>query len=229
MRYWTYAEALSKIQKEMDMQEEDSESFVKDTEWMEYFNDAIDETEQEIMKLYQWYLKSYATANLVSGTADIDMPSDIYANKIIHIDYDNGTRRYQIHRAKVEEIAELQSYTGTDPIYKYGIQFTTVASGPKIVLYPTPQANETAPIKIHYIRNANRMTGNSDIFDIPEAMGFIFAHVKVRVAGKEMSPMLPNYMAELERHRGLLRSTLDNMTLDNSDLPIPTDFYEEMS
>lgn len=89
---------------------------------------------------------------------------------------------------------------------------------------------EVAPFRmtLWYIRNALRVSDDSDLVDIPEFVNFLMQHVKVRVYEKEGHPNLEKAVADLERERKLMVSTLTQMVPDNNDLiPMDMSHYED--
>lgn len=225
MKIWTFGEAKEVVQRELDMQ---SETFIDDDEWLDYFNDAIDEAEQEIMNLHQEYLKKSDTVSLVNGTASYAMPEDIYAHKILYLHYEYNNESYQIQRVKHSEIAGQNTITSSrNQNLKYDIVNEDPTTGAVIKFYPTPDATEPGAVVRHYIRNANRLEDDNSVIDLPEAMGFIFAFVKVRAAAKETHPGLPHFITDLDRKRDKMKETLDNMTEDQPEIDVDFGFYED--
>lgn len=226
MKIWTFNEAKVKIQKDMDLEEE---TFIDDPdEYYGYFNEAIDEAEAEILKLYQYYFKTEIDITWVDGTARYSLPADIYGNKILYIQYERDqTRRYQIVRIRNNEIADVADDAGYNNYYYFDIQNTDAATGVEIIFYPTPRESGSY-VKMYYLRNANRVDATDSKIDIPEFINFIFAYVKVRIAEKETSPLLNNYLQGLERQRMLMKQTLDNMIPDELEVIDPDlSFYQE--
>lgn len=225
MRVWTYAEALAKVERDMDMQEE---TFIDGQEFVDLFNEAIDDAEAEIKKANSKYFKRKYLVPIVEGTARYSMPTDIYANKIIYIQFDDGSRKYRINQLKEKEIAYVQ--TGDD--LRFDIENTDADTGIELVLYPTPDFTSSTSVTMYYIRNANQLPdfGDDDLdsskIDIPEFINFVFAYVKYKVAFKETNPLLANFEAELEKQRASMKETLDNMIPDEDEVIEPdVSFY----
>lgn len=228
MKVYTFLEAYQKIQREMDIEEED---FVDVADLQDFFNEAIDEAEAIILNLREDYFLTSEYITLVSGQADYSLPTDIYANKIRLIYYDDGNKRYPIKRAKLEETAYLDKY-GDSGYYMYTIQNDDAVNGPKIVFHPASTENSSQNAKIWYIRNANRVENSTDRIDIPEFMNFIWAYVKKKIAEKEANPLLAQFMADLEKQEARMRVTLDEMVMDNDqtidpDISFYNDFMDE--
>lgn len=223
MKLWTYGEAASKLSVELDLQEE---KFVGPDELMGIFNDAIDEAEQNVLNLFEDYLLAEKTYTLVNGQDRYEMPDDIYANKIRYLWFNDNSFRYQIKRtrANILPFSDLPS-----AIYSYQIQHRDPVEGITIKL--SPAVTHSGPFMfMQYIRNANRVTDDSSVIDIPEAMNFIFAYVKVRVMTKESNPLLQIAMADLETQRNFLQTTLKSMTVDDDNEIMPDlSFYNDLN
>lgn len=223
MKVWTYGEAANKLSVELDLQEE---KFVSPDELMGIFNDAIDETEQTVLGLFEDYLLAEKTYTLVPGQDRYTMPEDIYANKIRYLWFNDGMYRYQIKRtrANILPFADIANSR-----YSFQIQHRQPSEGITIKL--SPSVTHSGPyMNMQYIRNANRIVDDSSIFDIPEAMNFIFAYVKVRIMTKESNPLLQVALADLEAQRGYLQNTLKSMTVDEDNDIVPDlSFYEDLN
>jgi hypothetical protein len=223
MKLWTYAEASQKIERDLDLQEE---KFITPSELMGIFNDAIDEAEQSVLGLFEDYLLCEKQYVLVPGKDRYSLPDDIYANKIRYLWFNDGRTRYQIKRVRVDTLpfADLPCIA-----YTFQVQHRDPDEGVTIKLYPSV-SDSGAYLNLQYIRNANRITDDSSVIDLPEAMNFIFAYVKARVYAKETNPLLQVAMSDLEAQRGFLQSTLKSMTVDDDNEIIPDmSFYYEMN
>lgn len=223
MKLWTYEEAASKISVELDLQEE---KFVGPDELMGIFNDAIDEAEQNVLNLFEDYLLAEKTYTLIYNQDRYEMPDDIYANKIRYLWFNDGINRYQIKRTR----ANILPFSDIpNSVYSYQIQHRDPVEGITIKL--SPSVTHSGPFMfMQYIRNANRVNDDSSVIDIPEAMNFIFAYVKVRVMTKESNPLLQIAMADLETQRNFLQTTLKSMTVDDDNEIIPDlSFYNDLN
>jgi hypothetical protein len=217
----TWETIRTQIEKELDIQ---AEIFIDDDEIMGYGNQAIDEAEAEIMNMYQGYFKSYYSVPMVSGASEIAMPTDIYANKILYVQYEEGEIKYKVIKIKDHQKVEVN----TDDDYMFDVYTVTAGEGPKFVLYPAARVTTSSYMKMWYIRNANRIISTSSVIDIPEFSSFIINFVKVKCAAKELHPILPQYMADLEKSRQLMKETLDNMIPDDQETIDPDlSFYED--
>lgn len=232
MRYWTLAEIRAKVERESDLEDED---FVRSDELIEYVNEAIDEAEAEIHGLYEDYFLKSETQTVSPGVSQLDLPADIYAHKIRRVLFKEGlapesTSVYTIDRIKdwhkFEEKAVYDTQLTTD-LYKYFITNATPGS-PKMEIMP--KIRETGVVTTWYLRNANRLSADTDICDIPEFINFIFAHVKCKVQEKEGHPGLQESLMKLEAERNRMTGVLANMVPDaDNTIEMDLSAYEEMS
>lgn len=228
MRYWTYLEIKTKIQADLDLEDE---TFVQPTELLAYANEAIDEAEAEIHSSYEDYFLSRTTVTLVNGTEGYALPSTIYANKIRGVIYKNGTQWHMVQRIrdwrKFEEYtSQLVNPDSGSVIYRYIIDNST-AGTPKMVFSPTP-VEAGSYITVWHYRNANRLTLDADICDIPEFVNFVIQYMKVRCYEKELHPNLQMAVAALEQQRQLMKATLANMVPDvDNEIEMDRSHYEE--
>lgn len=229
MTVYTFGDIKTKVQRDLDLFEE---VFVTDAEMLDLCNEAIDEAEAEILGIYESYFLDKEYLALTTGQAEYSLPSGIYATKIRKIIYNNGNLIYTIKRMKnkdmFEERVTLNLYP-SDPRYRY-ILFNSATNGFTLELVPTSQETSAANVEIWYLRNAKKMTTETDEVDIPEAFNFIVQFMKRKLYEKEGHPNLQAAMAEESRQRKLLVDTLTLMTPDD-ELDVERDFtyYEEMS
>jgi hypothetical protein len=228
MRYWTWGEIKAKIEAECDLEDED---FVRSGELLSYANEAIDEAEAEIHGLYEDYFLTRKEINVVSGdkllSINAEMP-DIYADKIRRIIYNSGGNTYAVSRLKdwkkFEQKALAENNTSTD-LYQYMLINTTPGS-PQIMW--TPEIRESGKVMVWYLRNANRLSVDADICDIPEFVNFVIAFLKVKVMGKEGHPGYQDAVMELEKQRAQMTSTLQARVPDaDNELEMDASYYEE--
>jgi len=232
MRYWTWAEIRAKIEAECDLEDED---FVRGPEILSYANEAIDEAEAEIHGLYEdYFLKpvSVAVAQGDTGFAIPDEMPDIYADKIRKIIFtqSGSTTTYPVNRlkdgTKFEQKA-LYDANQTSDLYSYMLINATPGS-PEVRW--TPTIRESGTMEIWYLRNANRLTQDSDICDIPEFVNFVIAYMKVKVFGKEGHPGYADAVTELEKQRQQMTSSLQSRVPDaENELEMDSSYYEDMN
>ncbi len=229
MIYTTYGEIKTKVRGDLGLEQEE---FISDTEMLGYCNSAIDECEAEIHNMYADYFLTYATIDLVASQAQYDLPTNIYANKIRSMIYADGVDVYKIPRYKIAEDLfvklELDRISSTEE-FRYFINNMSATDGMKLEFIPTPLKDETASIKIYYIRNANRMVDNDSICDIPEFIDYIYQFMKVKCYEKESHPNYETSVLMLEKKKGLMNNTLQGMTPDGDDeLGHDDSIYEDM-
>lgn len=216
----TWAEIKAEIQAEYDLSEE---TFVDAAELLQYANSSIEDIEKEIHTIHDKYFHAETSLSLVQGTQEYSMPTDIFANKITGIYYNDGVTKYEIKEIKdLREVIDVDS----DDDYRYKI-INSTAGGVKIKLYPASRET-SSNVVVFYRRRIKLFTQDSDVLDVPEAKEFIKQYVVDKCANKErMTPDAPE-SAALGRKRKALLDSLENMIDDdNTDLHINTDFYEE--
>lgn len=231
MRDWTYTELKNKVVNDLDLA---NETEISAQEWLDYFNEAIDEAEAEIHNAgveAEYFLDS-ATISLVSGTSSYALPSTIYATKIKEMVYNNGTDIFTIHRVRGQnrftQLAEIDTFeSGGSPFYQY-ILTNASGVGPRIRLTPAVQETAANVITLWFIRNAKQLTTGSDVLDIPEFANFIISYVKCRILQKDGDARIEVEAAALSQQRTLMVDTLAEMVPDE-DNTIPPDLshYEE--
>lgn len=232
MEYKTLAQLRSKIERDLDLQDE---LFITSTDITDFINEAIDDVEAVIHNLYEDYFLTKTALALVSGTSDYALPTNIYAGKIRRVVYDNGGGViYEIPRLKDRdgflEGQHLSRYP-SDHIYKYRLRNDSASAGVKFELRPSAQETSSTNVYIWHIRNAAKLSGDSDACDIPEFYTYVIQYAKCRCYEKE--PGHPNYLPALqerERLRQLMIDTLQNKVPDADNfVEMDTSFYEEMS
>lgn len=230
MANWTLRQIITKIEQDIDTEDE---TFIQPTEMFGYVNEAVREAEAEIHKLgtEDEYFLSSATINLINGTAIYALPSDIYGSKIRAIVYNNGSEIYYVRRLrnqyKFTAFADINTFPGSRPAYKYILKNVSAAAGTTIVLTPPSQETSTN-MTLWYIRNANELTTDLDQCDIPEFVNFIMQYVKVRIYEKEGNPSLQKAVADLQAQRQLMVATLTDQTADDDNIvEMDLSHYEE--
>jgi len=216
MRQWTYLEIKTKVREDLGLSQE---SFISDSEMMGYCNSGINEAEKEIHSLYEDYFLRHTSYSIVSGTANYSLPTDIFANKIRSMVYNYSSSIYAIERIKEEDMFENIAL-GDDvdeAFYRYIIINTDATTKPQFRLVPDGKANETDAITLWYLRNANRLTGDSSVCDIPEFAEFVMQYMKWRCYEKEMHPNLTSAAMSLEMNRKQMINTLTNMVPDDDN------------
>jgi hypothetical protein len=223
----TWATLKEEIKDDMNLHGED---FVSDLELLAWANDGIEQAEKEIVSLYDKYFETDTTLSLVSGTQRYNLPSDIMAHKITHIEYNNGSKEYEVRYLKRKD--EVRYSDQTDDYYRYRLRNDSV-NGMQIEIFPTPTETSTN-MKVYYIRTATRIVADSDTIEIPIADAFIKQYIKDQVRGKELGPMWDHSESQaMQRQRALMIEALNNMIPDDSrdeiqpDLSYYEDIYDE--
>jgi hypothetical protein len=222
-KYWTWSEVWTKIKSELDI--DDDDDFIDETEAIGYANDAIDEAESNIMTLCEDYFLARDTITLVSSTDAYVLPATIYAHKIRDIVYYKNNDIYKLRR--IRGLDKFLSYrharvnpTSTEE-YCYFIVNDT-AGAPEILL--SPVAYESGQyLEIWFIRQANRIATGADVIDIPEFASFVMEYLRERVEYKRGAGN-PRHMIAMERLKEIRQDmvdTLQTMVPDDDNQIIP--------
>lgn len=239
MRLNTYGEIEAKVR--LDLDQQDTDNFVQNDEFAGYCNEAIDMAEAEILKLHEDYFLTKGTITLVDGTTDYALPTNIYAQKIRSLIYNNGSKIYPIRRNRDPEAfykrAEALYYANAETEYEYMLINGTEEEQAKVSFMPTPRENGTF-IDLWYIRNAKRIPLTTDtgsptrstqlatIVEIPEWTPFIMQYMKWRSMQKELHPLADKAEAAMLELKKNMVETLANRVVDNDDcIPPALDFY----
>lgn len=220
----TLAQIRTKIQLETDLQEE---KFITDSELNDYIRDAIADVESNIHQLNEDYFLTKANIALTSGTSEYSLPSDIYANKIRLIQYDDGATDYTIDRIRdLKEIPDIDS----NDYYKY-ILTNDGTNGFKIKLYPTSNETSSTNVTIWYIRKANELSSDSDTCDIPdEFYNYVYWRVKLAVYQKEGNPLTEEAQKMvLYLQQRMIETLSDRIPDDDNKVLMDLSFYKDMS
>ncbi len=182
MYLFTYDDIKTKLGNDLDITDE---AFVSAAELRGYVNEAVDDAQAAIHNLNhedKYFLVSSAF-NWVNGTAEYDLPTTIYANKIRQVFYNNGSTQYEIFRIK--DLRETYYVLPSD-VYRYLIVNPTAGQKPKARFYPTPSETSTNAV-IWFIREMLRVTADNEstwVCEVPECQNFVFAHAKYSVMKK---------------------------------------------
>ena len=217
----TYADLKSFLEKELDLEDE---TFITPEEFQYYFNEAVDMIEAACHTIYEDYFLTSATISLVNGTSAYALPSDIYAQKIRAVLYNDGeAKKYNIKRfRKLDDTLFVQ----TPDAYRY-LLTNDSTNGNRMVFYPTPAETNTY-ITIWYIRNAKRFTADSDVCDIPEFTNVLVQFVRWKCLSKEGHPDAQQAATDLDRMRQEMVETLTARVPDEDNTVIKDfSFYDD--
>lgn len=181
-----------------------------------------------IHKLYEdYYLVPAKPINIISGTSEYALPSDLYVNKIRRVLYQESTNySYKIRR--IININEIPTITAEDRLRYLIINELNV--GYRMKFYPTPNFTSASIITMWYIRKAKELVNDSDVLDIPEEFtNFILADAKYRCLQKDVgNPMREEMKEERNEQKQLMVTTLSNKVPDDeTDLRPDYSFYNE--
>lgn len=210
MTLWTLGQIKTKVNDDLDLTDE---VMITDSEMISNINAAIDEAEQLVHTLYEDYLLRSENLTLTTGSDQIDLPTSIYAHKIRKVFYENGTDKYEIKR--IRNLTDIPDVLSTDK-YRYLI-INTGTGGFKMRLFPASRETSTTNVTIWFIANANTLSLDTDVMNIPEAVRFVIEKTKLLCARKEGHPAQVALEAEVERQKELLVSTLTAMVPDEDN------------
>lgn len=206
-----WQEFREQIEFDHDLQEE---SMIDANDLKAWANEAIEDAEEVVhIETEGDYFETDTTIDLVSGQAEYDAPTDLYANKFEELFYMGGERPYEINEVK-KNSAIIES--NPEDCYQYKIKNTP--TGIKIVLYPTPDEDLTAGLKLFYIRKATKIVNDSSVVDIPEALGFIRQYISDKIINKEQQTLNAPESQALKRKRESLKLTLQKQTHNDDNL-----------
>ena len=215
----TLLDIRTQIKDDLDLNEE---TFVTDIDLNRWINDAIETAEAEIHDLYEDYFVSDVDVPISVGVNKYDYPADIYANKIRKILYKeasavNGSSAHEVLREKDlirAESRDIYETNSTNPSLSW-TPSNNAAEGKKIRLHPS--SGRDGILTIHYIRNAKKLSLDTDICDIDEFERFVVQAVKTQVFIKDGDPRTEESKGLEEQLKVAMVLTLSNMTPDNND------------
>lgn len=227
MKYWTWAELSAKIKRDIDTEDE---IFVTPAELIGYGNEAIDDIEKKIHTLCEDYFITRTSVPVVPGIEEIDLPTDIYANKIREVIYVTGGQTFPAKQlknwrkfARYED--DIANSPGATNSYSYFV-INSVAGAPKLILSPTPV--EAGILKIWYIRNANEIIDDTSVLDIPEAATYVTKYCTHKIMKKELHPLVDSAKMEVDETLADTVADLSQMFPNNeTELEPDYTFYSE--
>lgn len=187
MNYPTFASMEADLKDELDLNDE---TFIQDDEMKRYFNEAVDMIEHQIHTMCEDYFMAYAEIPVVAGDTEIQLPSNIYANKIRKLiwDYSNN-EKYEI--LPIRDLMETP-WVNTQDLYRYIFLNNGVTNvntiGTVLSIYPAFRSTSTTALKMFYIREAADYVDEDSVCDIPEWSNVIIQYVRYKCMIKEGHP-----------------------------------------
>jgi len=229
----TFGELNSQLKKELDLESED---FIADDEMMGLWNHAVSAAEAHIITLglRDKYFLARTQFSTVLGQENIDLPSGVFANKILKIVYNyNGTfytMRPLDSKDMFENYVYLNTYSSTD-FYRYFIEHTSPGTEKLVIV---PKARETASnvMTAWYFRSANRYTTDDDVCDMPQiAYEYLHSFVKELCYAKESHVNYEGARQERMEKEQVMISVLSGQIEDNEMSKVDMDLsvYQESS
>ena len=218
MIYPKFSDMRQVVMDDLDLNEE---VFIQPSSFINYYNEAVSFVEPQIHTLYEDYFKSLAERDTVVGQKTIDLPSNVYANKIRKI-YWFGTERED--RYEIVRFRDLRSIMFAEPNdrYRYDLVNKGVTNdiplGTQMQVYPPfRDATNYQPLKIYYLRSANRYLNETSVCDIPEFSDVINQYVRYRCRKKEGHPLTDMEKADLSMMIATMIETLKQRVPDEND------------
>jgi AAA+ ATPase superfamily predicted ATPase len=233
MAYKTKLQVVTKIERDLDLEEEE---FIQPDEMTEIINDGITiiEAHMNTLGLRDQYFLTRTTLNLVNGTADYSLPTNLYEGKIKEVIYSNGATIYGVKpltgSSSAEEIAHLNRFSTTE-YYRYRIRNDS-SSAIYFQLIPAARETATGVIIIEHFRDLARVSADADLVEVPEiALQFLYQFIRVKVYEKEGSALLPMAKEDLQKIEELMIATLQGQLADDSNNYVEMDksIFEEHS
>lgn len=219
MRTWTKLEFTDKIEMEHDLQ---GESFISAEEMTNYVNEGIDWAESIVIGLYEDYYLD--RTDWLAITDEADLPQYIYANKLRKVEV-STTNTPPYNSLQLFKNSNLKdNYVGYNLFHKHG-------ENPVIVFENIDSSYSY--YRLTFTRNANRVTEDTDIIDLPEiAIYYAQQFVKTRCYQKERDPLSFRSSEEIMAMENALNGVLSNIVNDGSeqiepDLTFYNDFDSE--
>lgn len=233
MAFRTFGDLRTQLEKELDLE---GEEFIAPEEMQGYFNRAVSIAEGHIITLglRDKYFLARAKVSTVQGEEEIDLPPNLYTNKIIKIIYRRGATFYTVRPLDSKDMFEnyeyLNEYSSSD-FYRYMILHNSPGDE-KLLIVPKARESTTDVMTIWYFRDANRFTDDADLCDVPElAYEFVSAYVREMCYAKESHVNYEGAKAERMEKEQLMQSVLAGQIQDNemSKLELDLSAYQESS
>lgn len=242
----TYGAIEYKVRLDLDLQ--DTTNFIGEDEMAGYYNEGVATAESLIMQACQDYFKTPATLTLVQGSADIALPTDIYAQKIREIVYKNGDRIYPVMELRDPQMHYKKAIVDQQAVsldeYRYFLKSATAGAQDTLVLVP-PALESGAFLEMWYIRNAkraplqsaladgaSRATQIAAVLDIPEWRAYVEKYMKAEIYEHKVKDKAAAALAraDLTTISGVMINDLrDRMQNNENEVPMDISHYVEMN
>ena len=142
----TYGKVKTYVQNRLDLRDE---GFITADEMLEYCEEALRYCEAEVHKLNleDVYFEAESYILLSSSQKNYDLPSNIYGNKILRIEFNRDDRIYDIsrirHSGRFSDASNIDRY-GSDSNYRYRLINNSPNTGTKIRFHPLPAESSTS-------------------------------------------------------------------------------------
>lgn len=215
MNYPLFVDMEAKLKDDLDMNEE---TFVQPDEMIGYFNEAVSMIETQIHTMAEDYFLSVADLPIVTGESDVQLPSNIYANKIRKLQWNvSANEKYEL--LPIKDLNDIPWVRPNDP-YMYmllnnGVTATNTI-GTVIRLYPASRTTLSTGITCYYIRGANRYEDDTSVCDIPEFSNMIIQYVRHKILFKEGNPMAESDLQDFQRILVNMIESLRSRTMDEN-------------
>jgi hypothetical protein len=220
----TLEDMRDNVKGDLDLEDED---FITDTDVDRFINEGRMEAEKAIHDLSEDYFKTKDTLDLVTDEEEVDLPADIFADKIREISYDDGSDRYEVKRFRQYKRHVDRGYVSAEEPYMYDILNSTT-DGRKLVLYPASRITNGTYMTIWYIRKSATLDTDSDELDIPEGQLFIEQYAKCQCYMKEFKFIPKDESDKLAALKASMLSALTERIPDGDDeVPADASIYDE--
>lgn len=230
MASFTKKQIIDKVEADLDLQEEE---IITASEMQGYLHDAIGDCEAIIHAIDEDYFLRSRPLVVTSGVRRVALPSDIYASKIRGMIYNDGSKRYGIHRIRAynefETLTELDVNTTSEDELHYILVNDDATTDVQIEFHPPPTFTSSTIVTLWYLRDANRPVSDADLCDIPEFVNYIYAHMKRACLAKmNMGVAPPDAHAAVQKQESRILGTLKNRVPDNdSEIQLDMSSYWE--
>lgn len=216
----TLKEIRDQVINDLDLQEE---VWVSESELNVWINEAVKNAEAQVHTLYEdYFLVEADPVQITEGEYLIDYPSDIYANKIRKIIFNeslgNSTASHEVKRMKSlldGKAADFYESDSTNPVLSWSPS-NKAGEGRKIRLFP--KVGRSGYLYIWYIRNASKLVNDNDICEIDEFEHYIVQYTKTKVFLKDGDPRADDSKILEEQYKQDMINTLSDMAPDGDNV-----------